>query len=158
MIYYLCPQDTMSSCTYQVLHSLTLSTTSYLVSLPPRRRCCRPRKHWVKRIPNQTIGQLPAVCGILLFMERFNHLGTWLPDKIRASGLTVQEFADKSNVSRSALYHFMKDTRRPDEESIQSICKTLGIPAEEGREQYTPKTTGRPKGNERVQQTAGVVG
>lgn len=87
-----------------------------------------------------------------------NNLGTWLPDKIRAAGLTVQEFADRAKLSRSALYHFMKDTRRPDEKTIKQICKALKVPLEEGKAQYTPKVTGRPKGsNERVQQTAEVV-
>lgn len=87
----------------------------------------------------------------------FNHLDTWLPDKIRDCGLTVQEFADQAGLSRSALYHFMKDKRRPDDRTISKICKFLNLPIEEGKAQYTRNMPGRPKGYERIQQTAEVV-
>jgi transcriptional regulator with XRE-family HTH domain len=69
----------------------------------------------------------------------------WLPDKIKSSGLSVQEFAENCRLSRSAIYHFIKDTRRPDEKTIATICRVLGVPLEEGKAQYTPKPLGRPK-------------
>jgi transcriptional regulator with XRE-family HTH domain len=63
------------------------------------------------------------------------------------------EFAEKARISRSALYHFIEDKRRPTENMIARICKTLGVPVEEGKAQYTPSSMGRPTGSKNKPKT-----
>lgn len=93
--------------------------------------------------------------------QDFNHLGEWLSKRIKAKNLGIEEFSQKAKMSRAALYHFMKDTRRPSDLMIARICKALGVPVEEGKAQYTPRKAGRPKGIKAngpgVEQPANVV-
>lgn len=75
----------------------------------------------------------------------FNNLGNWLKPKIEALQLSIEEFANRCGVSRAAVYFYMNDRARPTTGTMAKICRALGVPLEDGLQQYTPKRVGRPK-------------
>lgn len=74
----------------------------------------------------------------------FNMIGEWLRPLLQAGGMSVEQFSNKVGVSRSAVYHYIKDSHRPTEETMAVMCKVLGRPYSEGLSQYTPRKPGRP--------------
>lgn len=82
---------------------------------------------------------------IINTMEKdYNHLKKWLPPLVKKLGLTFEQFARKSKVSRTAIYNYMSDADRPESDTMVRMCRILGVPFEEGLRQYTPKKRGNP--------------
>lgn len=79
-------------------------------------------------------------------MRDFNNIKPWLISHLDRLGWSVETFAEKCDLSRTAVYFFMEDTNRPGVESMAKMCKVLQVPLEEGLRQYTPKKVGRPAG------------
>jgi transcriptional regulator with XRE-family HTH domain len=80
----------------------------------------------------------------------FNRIREWLEPrlaKLQKSDpkMTRELFAIRCGITRAALYAYMQDVNRPAPEVMTRICEVLGVPAEEGLRQYTPKREGRPK-------------
>lgn len=78
--------------------------------------------------------------------RNFNNLNTWLPPRIQATGMSIEQFARAAGVTRVMIYNYIADKNRPDEQTMIRICQLLNVPAEEGMQQYTPRKVGRPKG------------
>lgn len=76
----------------------------------------------------------------------FSNLPSWLPKKIAATGLTTEQVAHRTGVSRTMMYDYMADDARPSEETMLKMSRVLGVPFEEALAQYTPKKNGRPPG------------
>jgi transcriptional regulator with XRE-family HTH domain len=76
----------------------------------------------------------------------YSNLGTWLPPKIEATGLSMENFSRKIKISRAQLYRYLDDTSRPSTTTMARICKFLKVPLEEGLKQYSEKPQGRPFG------------
>lgn len=74
----------------------------------------------------------------------FNHIKQWLDPQLKKTGLSVEGFANRCELTRTAIYFFRNDTNRPDKQTMIRMCRVLGVPAEEGFAQYTPKKSGRP--------------
>jgi len=74
----------------------------------------------------------------------FSYLPEWLPPRIEATGLSVEMFARKCNVSRASVYAWLTYRSRPDTQMMAKVCHVLGISLEEGLCQYTPRKYGRP--------------
>lgn len=87
-------------------------------------------------------------CAIIDSMELkdYSNLGTWLPPLIEKLDMSYEQFARAVGVTRSMIYYYIKDRYRPDEQTMIRMCQVLGVPAEEGFAQYTPRKVGRPKG------------
>lgn len=79
----------------------------------------------------------------------FNNLGTWLPPRIEATGMSIEKFSYKAGLSKAIVYFYMQDKYRPSAESMIRMCKVLGVPAEEGLAQYTERKVGAPRKGER---------
>ncbi len=79
-------------------------------------------------------------------LKDFNNLGSWLPKQLKRypGGISVERLANRAGISRTALYRWMQDQDRPDEQSMIRVCQALGLPPEEGFRQYVPKREGRP--------------
>lgn len=86
----------------------------------------------------------------------YNHLDKWIPAKIREFNdkhpkqerpLTLEQLANKAGISRTAIYRWMYDDDRPDEQNAAKICHVLKVPTTEIFAQYTPKKRGRPVGS-----------
>jgi len=60
--------------------------------------------------------------------------------------MSVEELANKSDLSRSAIYFYMTDKNRPSSQAMARICNVLGVSVEEGMRQFTPRKVGRPAG------------
>lgn len=77
-------------------------------------------------------------------MDRdFSNLGPWLNSKLDQAGLSVERLAVKAGISRASIYFYIQDRCRPTESNIKRICDALGVPFEEGLQQYTPRKPGR---------------
>ena len=74
----------------------------------------------------------------------FNHIKQWLDPQLKQMGLSVEAFANRCELTRAAVYFYRNDKNRPDEQTMIRMCRVLGVPAEEGLAQYSPKRTGRP--------------
>jgi transcriptional regulator with XRE-family HTH domain len=78
-------------------------------------------------------------------MEKdFNHLNKWIPKRLAERGWSVEKLANHSGISRTAVYRWMYDDDRPEEETMLKVCRALDVPLEEGLRQYVPKKKGRP--------------
>lgn len=66
--------------------------------------------------------------------------------KLKERGLSVEMFARKCGLSRAIIYFYFSDKYRPDTNSMVIMCQVLGVPLEEGLQQYTPNHRGRPAG------------
>lgn len=92
----------------------------------------------------------------------FNHINQWLTQKLDERGVSVEQLANISGLSKASLYFYMTDRRRPDEQAMAKICHALSglmvtdlqgnqfmqeVPFEEGLRQYTPRKRGRPSGS-----------
>jgi transcriptional regulator with XRE-family HTH domain len=77
-------------------------------------------------------------------MKDFNHLNEWIPEKLKEVGITLEQLANRANISRTAIYRWLYDADRPTEDSIIVVCRVLGVAPEEGMAQYVPKRVGRP--------------
>jgi transcriptional regulator with XRE-family HTH domain len=75
----------------------------------------------------------------------WNHLPKWLPKKIKATGLTVEQVAQRTNISRTVMYKYLSDLKRPSEQTALRLSRVLGVTFEEILAQYTPKKNGRPR-------------
>lgn len=80
-------------------------------------------------------------------MERdFNHLKEWLPPLIAAKELSFERFARECGITRAMIYYYIADRYRPESTTMIRMCQVLGVPAEEGLAQYSPRRIGRPPG------------
>lgn len=79
-----------------------------------------------------------------------NNIQNWLMSHLREMGLSVEQFANLVGLSRASIYFYFQDKCRPSEEAMAAICDVLGVPLEEGLQQYIPKKTGRPSGKHRL--------
>lgn len=77
----------------------------------------------------------------------FSNLPTWLPRKIKTTGLKMSQIANHTGISRATLYEYLSDKSRPSEQVMLRLCRVLGVPFEQGLAQYTPKPMGRPRGS-----------
>lgn len=75
----------------------------------------------------------------------FSNLPTWLPQKIRNTGLRLSQVANHAGISRATLYEYLSDDSRPTEQTMLRLCRVLGVSFQEGLSQYTPKPMGRPR-------------
>lgn len=80
-------------------------------------------------------------------MKEFNRLPKWLAEKIAAKGITVEHFAWKVKISRGSIYYYLRGMVKPTTQAMVRICRALGVPLEEGLQQYSPSQMGRPKGS-----------
>lgn len=78
--------------------------------------------------------------------DDWSNLPTWLPKKIKMTGLTVEQVAHRVGVSRTVIYEYLTDDARPTEETMLKLSRVLGVPYEEALSQYVPKKRGRPRG------------
>jgi transcriptional regulator with XRE-family HTH domain len=78
--------------------------------------------------------------------ENFNHLKQWLVPLLNEKKMSVEDLAQKANITRTIIYWWLSDKYRPDEQSMVRVCAVLGRPLEEGLRQYTPRKRGRPVG------------
>jgi DNA-binding XRE family transcriptional regulator len=62
---------------------------------------------------------------------------------LKTSGLSVEQFAQRIGVTRTAVYFYLKDRSRPTVETLQKICELVGISLSKGSEYCEPRTTGR---------------
>lgn len=79
-------------------------------------------------------------------MKDYNRIKQWLLPQLQERGWSVEQFARLCELSRAAVYFFMQDKNRPDEQTMIRMCQVLGRPPEEGLAQYTPNKRGRPVG------------
>lgn len=77
----------------------------------------------------------------------FNNLGEWLPPRIEKTGLSIEMFSRKIDLSRAQLYRYFNDLSRPTTQTMAKICRVLKVPLEEGLRQYVEKKNGRPVGS-----------
>ncbi len=74
----------------------------------------------------------------------FNHIREWLTPLLEERSVSVEELANQVGVTRAAIYHYMKDTTRPTEQTMIKMCQVLSVDPEVGLGKYTPKRNGRP--------------
>lgn len=74
----------------------------------------------------------------------YSRLDKWLPEVIYKTGMSVEHFSYKAGISKQSLYFYMADKYRPSTQIMARICRTAGVPLEEGLQQYTPRRNGRP--------------
>ena len=74
----------------------------------------------------------------------YNHIKQWLDPLLEQMGLSVEAFANRCDLTRTAIYFYRADKNRPDEQTMIRMCRVLGVPAEQGLAQYTCKKLGRP--------------
>jgi len=80
-------------------------------------------------------------------MERdFNKISEWLLPILESRGLSVEQLANSTGVTRASIYHWLTDRNRPRTQAMARICRFLNVPFEEGLAQFTPRKYGRPKG------------
>ena len=77
----------------------------------------------------------------------WSNLPYWLPKKIMASGFTVEQVAHRTGVSRTAIYEYLTDDSRPNEDTALRLARVLGVKYEELLAQYVPRKNGRPRGS-----------
>lgn len=77
-----------------------------------------------------------------------NLLPEWLPGKIAATGLTVEQVGNRTGVSRSAMYEYLTGKSRPTSQTAVKLARVLGVTFEEILKQYTPAKRGRPYGTQ----------
>jgi transcriptional regulator with XRE-family HTH domain len=75
----------------------------------------------------------------------FSHLNEWLTAHLDRLNMSVEDFAEAAELTRTSVYFYMQDKYRPDEQSMVRMCTVLGVPLEEGLAQYTPRKRGRPR-------------
>lgn len=63
---------------------------------------------------------------------------------LEMKNFSVEKLARLSGVTRTSIYHYMSNKRRPTPETLSSICATLDIPYEEGLAYITPSKIGSP--------------
>lgn len=80
--------------------------------------------------------------------DDYNRLPQWLPEKIAATGFTVEQVGNRIGVSRTSMYGYLLGSYRPTSQTMVKLCRVLGVPFEEGLKQYTPKKRGRPYGSQ----------
>jgi transcriptional regulator with XRE-family HTH domain len=78
--------------------------------------------------------------------DDWSNLPYWLPKKIMATGLTVEQVAHRTGVSRTMMYMYLTDEARPSEDTMLKLCRVIKVPFEEGLAQYVPRKNGRPRG------------
>jgi transcriptional regulator with XRE-family HTH domain len=77
----------------------------------------------------------------------FNHIKEWLLPKLDERGMSVEQFANGCGITRGMLYFYLADKHRPSEQVMVKMCQILGVPLEEGLNQYIPRKSGRPAGS-----------
>lgn len=80
--------------------------------------------------------------------QDYNRLPEWLPGKIEATGLTVEQVGNRTGVSRSAMYEYLTAKSRPTSQTALKMSRVLGVTFEEILGQYTPAKRGRPYGSQ----------
>lgn len=62
---------------------------------------------------------------------------------LKTNGLSVEKFAAAIGVTRTSVYHYINDKKRPTLSTLMKICKKIGITLAEGKEIITPRESGR---------------
>jgi transcriptional regulator with XRE-family HTH domain len=78
--------------------------------------------------------------------QDYNNIRKWLEPLLAERRLSVENFARLIDVTRTAVYNYLNDANRPDEQTMVRMCRVLGRPLEEGLATYTPRHEGRPFG------------
>lgn len=78
--------------------------------------------------------------------QDFNNLNTWLPPLIEKVDMSYEKFARACGITRAMIYYYLADRYRPESQTMIRMCQVLGVPAEEGLSQYSPRKVGRPQG------------
>lgn len=50
---------------------------------------------------------------------------------------SIEELANKSGVTRAAIYHYLNGQRQPSVDTFRSICKVLNVDAEKAMKEVT---------------------
>lgn len=92
--------------------------------------------------------------------QDYNRLNTWLPPKLEARGMTVEDLAVAARVSRRVIYMWLKDEARPTTQTMAKIVHALSearllgavevyekVELEDALRQYIERKAGRPKGS-----------
>ncbi len=78
--------------------------------------------------------------------QDFSNLKTWLPPLIEKIDMSYEKFARAVGITRPMIYFYLSDKYRPESQTMIRMCQILGVPAEEGLAQYSPRKVGRPQG------------
>jgi len=78
-------------------------------------------------------------------MEDFNRIREWMVPLLDARGISPESLARTIGISRSAVYHWFTDLRRPTTNTMRKVCDVLGVDQREGLDQYAPRVRGRPR-------------
>lgn len=71
-------------------------------------------------------------------------IGQWLKQQMTKAGLTPNELAQRSKVSRAAVYFYLDGKRLPSLKYLQMLCEAMGVdPANAPK--FEPKPEGRKK-------------
>jgi transcriptional regulator with XRE-family HTH domain len=71
--------------------------------------------------------------------------GTYLRAVIVAVGTPFAEVAVQCGISRRSLHHYMSDSRRPSQPTLERLCEVLGLSPEDTASRYVTKKVGRPR-------------
>jgi transcriptional regulator with XRE-family HTH domain len=74
----------------------------------------------------------------------FNRIAEWMDPKVREMGLSIEQFSRLCGLSKAVICFYREDIHRPSEQAMIKICRVLGVPPEEGLQQYTRRKNGRP--------------
>ena len=97
-------------------------------------------------------------------MKDYNHLDKWIPAQIKKTGLPIFKVANRIGISRASIYAWMKDTTRPDSDTMLKFAQVIaGFSGEdsdklfaEGLSQYTNRPEGRKSGKDWAPQATRV--
>jgi transcriptional regulator with XRE-family HTH domain len=78
--------------------------------------------------------------------EDFNHIKQWILPILESKNISIENLAQATGITRSAIYAYLSDKNRPTTETMRRICSVLNVAAEEGLKQYTERKVGRPAG------------
>jgi transcriptional regulator with XRE-family HTH domain len=62
---------------------------------------------------------------------------------LKTNKLSVEKFAASIGVTRTIVYHYLSNKKRPTLSTLVKICERLGITLAEGKAIITPRETGR---------------
>jgi transcriptional regulator with XRE-family HTH domain len=67
---------------------------------------------------------------------------------LKERGLSVERLARAAGLSRTSIYFYIVNKKRPTPESLHRICAALQIPFDEGLSYCTPSKVGPPYRND----------
>jgi transcriptional regulator with XRE-family HTH domain len=62
---------------------------------------------------------------------------------LKTNGLSVEKFANEVGVTRTTVYFYINDKKRPTLSTLMNICKRVGISLAEGKAYCEPRESGR---------------